>query len=76
MVPYIISSSFFFSFNIKDKEPVSPSVKDTATASQDLYADNHSHLSFDMRKLVFGVSARSDTNWPLQSQKQARGLKY
>ena len=34
------------------------------------------HLRRDVRKLVFGFPTRSDTNQPVQSQKQARGLKF
>ena len=29
-----------------------------------------------MRKPVFGVSDQSDTNWAVQPQKMARGLKF
>ena len=34
------------------------------------------HMSLIVRKSVFGVSDRSDTNRAVQSQKMARGLKF
>ena len=34
------------------------------------------HMSRDERKPVFEVSNRSDTNWPVQSQKKAGSLKF
>ena len=37
------------------------------------YLDN---MSFVVRKPVFGVSTRSDTNRAIQPQKMARGLKF
>ena len=33
-------------------------------------------MSLVQRKLVFGISNRSNTNWAIQPQKTARGLKF
>ena len=39
-----------------------------------LFAENK--MRCEVRKLVSGVATRSYTNWPVQSQKKARILKF